>query len=127
MNRYLIRITKGLAVLVLAATFPAFAADPDSPSLETLRKAAEQGSADAQYELGILYEFGFNFPDHKAAAYAWYSKAAEQGNAIAAKRRDVVKGQLSSAELDRANTLIKPPVPPTSVSSTPPAGDTEQR
>jgi TPR repeat protein len=99
---------KILVPALLLIALPLFAADPQTAGLETLRQAAEQGNADAQYELGILYEFGYNFADHKAAAYAWYVRAAEQGNAAAAKRRDTLKGQLSAAEVDRAQTLAAP-------------------
>lgn len=93
-----------LAAIVLASA-PAFGAEEDSASLAALRAAAEQGRVDAQYELGILYEFGYNFPDHNAAAYAWYSRAADQGSAAAAKRRDLLRNQLSAAELERAQAM----------------------
>jgi TPR repeat protein len=92
---------------LLFIAFQALAVEPDSAGLETLRQAAERGDVDAQYELGILYEFGYNFTDHNAAAYAWYSRAAEQGSALASKRRDILKSQLSADEVARAQTLIK--------------------
>ena len=78
--------------------------------LEALRAAAEQGQPDAQYELGILYEFGFDFPDHKPAAFAWYTRAAEQGNARAAERRDLLKAALDPAQMQRAQALLAPGV-----------------
>lgn len=92
---------KALFLAGLLVCVPA-AADSDTASLETLRAAAEQGQADAQYELGILYEFGYNFPDHKTAAFAWYSRAAEQGNERAAKRRDLLQAELGPTEIERA-------------------------
>jgi TPR repeat protein len=101
---------KNLLFALLLATFPVLAAE-STASLETLRQAAVQGNVDAEYEIGILYEFGYNFPDHKAAAYAWYNRAAERGNALAAKRRDVLKSQLSAAEIERSQALLKSPAP----------------
>lgn len=93
--------------LLLAA--PVYATAPDSASLEALRAAAERGDADAQYELGILYEFGYDFPEHKLLAYAWYARAAAQGNAAAARRRDLLRGELGPADLDRARALLQTP------------------
>lgn len=93
-----------VAVMLMAG--PVLAAENDSASLEALRTAAEQGQVDAQYELGVLYEFGYNYPEHAIDAYVWYSRAAEQGNAAAAKRRDLLKARLSAAELERAQTKL---------------------
>lgn len=108
--------------ILITTSAAALAADPESAGLEALRQAALQGSADAQYELGILYEFGYRFADHKAAAYAWYSRAAEQGNALAGKRRDALKPHLGPADIGRGEALIASqtaPTVPTPLSSAP--------
>jgi TPR repeat protein len=47
------------------------------------RKAAEQGKAEAQNELGVLYTLGKGVPRDNLEANSWYSKAAEQGLAVA--------------------------------------------
>ena len=47
------------------------------------RKAADQGNADAQYNLGFAYDGGQGIPEDKAKAAKWYRKAADQGNALA--------------------------------------------
>jgi localization factor PodJL len=77
----------------------------DEPALEALRAAAARGDAAAQYEMGVLYEFGFNLPDNLPAALAWYMAAADQGNAQALKRRDLVQGQLPAAAVEEAQRL----------------------
>lgn len=46
-------------------------------------KAAEQGYAPAQTNLGDMHLLGFGTPQDYAAAVSWYSKAAEQGYARA--------------------------------------------
>ena len=52
--------------------------------IETLRKAAEQGNADAQYNLGVMYDEGTGgVPKDHAEALKWFRKAAEQGHAQA--------------------------------------------
>ncbi|MDR2188290.1 MAG: sel1 repeat family protein [Azonexus sp.] len=49
-----------------------------------IRKAAEQGYAEAQYQLGWLYDNDKIYSDDGyATAFAWYRKAAEQGYAPA--------------------------------------------
>ena len=45
-----------------------------------LRKAAEQGDAVAQNNLGLAYVNGQNVPQNYAEAVKWFRKAAEQGN-----------------------------------------------
>jgi TPR repeat protein len=47
------------------------------------RKAADQGYADAQFNLGSMYGKGQGVPQDKQAALEWYMKAAAQGNAFA--------------------------------------------
>lgn len=48
-----------------------------------IRKAAEQGSARAQFSLGVAYAKGQGVPQSNLQAAIWYRKAAEQGNASA--------------------------------------------
>jgi TPR repeat protein/tRNA A-37 threonylcarbamoyl transferase component Bud32 len=44
------------------------------------KAAAEQGHAEAQFELGKLHEEGGDVPEDKAEAARWYRMAAEQGH-----------------------------------------------
>ncbi|HSI61657.1 MAG TPA: tetratricopeptide repeat protein, partial [Candidatus Saccharimonadia bacterium] len=48
-----------------------------------VRKAADQGFAPAQSNLGVLYRNGDGVTRDDAQAAAWYQKAAQQGNAVA--------------------------------------------
>jgi TPR repeat protein len=50
---------------------------------ELLRRAADQGDAEAQNNLGIMYENGSGVPQNYATAVMWYRKAADQGDAKA--------------------------------------------
>ena len=47
------------------------------------RMAAEQGHAEAQYQMGFFYDCGIGIRSDKDEALKWYSKAAEQGYADA--------------------------------------------
>jgi uncharacterized protein len=48
-----------------------------------LRLAAEQGHAQAQHNLGFMYDSGQGVPQNDAEAMKWYRLAAEQGHADA--------------------------------------------
>lgn len=99
------RLALFVALLVSAATA--------SADLEQLRNAAQAGNVEAQLELGELYEFGFTMPQNAVPAYAWYSIAADRGNAKAAQRRDLLKSKMSSAELaegERQRAALSPTI-----------------
>ena len=66
-------VAGGLAVIVLSA----------QGDLYTVRQAAEQGDATAQFNLGVMYAKGEGVPQDDAAAVRWYRLAAEQGHASA--------------------------------------------
>jgi TPR repeat protein len=52
-------------------------------AVKLYRKSAEQGHADAQFNLGAMYDEGQSvFQDYREAV-KWYRKSAEQGTAIA--------------------------------------------
>ena len=68
------------AVSVLVAT-PSAAGVGQQESIEELRAAAEQGLADAQFNLGVMYKDGEGVPQDDAEAVRWYRLAAEQGEA----------------------------------------------
>lgn len=48
-----------------------------------LRRAAEQGHIDAQYYVGLMYDHSWGVPRNYEEARKWYLKAAQQGNAKA--------------------------------------------
>ncbi len=50
-------------------------------ALREWRPLAEQGDADAQHNLGVLYNTGRGVPQDYAKAVKWFRKAAEQGDA----------------------------------------------
>jgi TPR repeat protein len=47
------------------------------------QKAADQGNATAQNNLGVLYQNGQGVEQSEEMAAKWYQKAADQGYAIA--------------------------------------------
>jgi TPR repeat protein len=55
----------------------------DDGATATVRLAAEQGQADAQFAMGRRYEVGQGVPQNYFEAIKWYRLAAEQGHAKA--------------------------------------------
>ena len=44
------------------------------------RRAAVEGYASEQYNLGVMYQTGFGLPKDMAKAREWFQKAADQGD-----------------------------------------------
>jgi TPR repeat protein len=64
-------------------------AQDDALAAAWYRKAADQGNAKAQHNLGVLYNFGRGVAQDDAQAVAWFRKAADQGLADA---QDALRG-----------------------------------
>ena len=58
-------------------------AKDDAEAARWYRKAADQGNAGAQINLGLMYEHGRGVAKDDAEAVRWYRKAADQGDAAA--------------------------------------------
>ena len=69
------------AVAVLVALVVGVQAQ--TPEIDALRARAEQGDAEAQNNLGVMYATGEGVPEDDAEAVRWYRLAAEQGYAVA--------------------------------------------
>ena len=52
-------------------------------AMRVWRPLADQGNADAQYGLAVLYSHGYGVAEDDAEAEKWYRKAAEQGDSAA--------------------------------------------
>lgn len=116
-----------IAILILGLTaMPLLTGAQDLTSLEQMRQTAAQGSADAQLEMGILYEFGFNMPKNNVTALAWYLRAVEQGNALAARRRDQIMSGMTPEEIEAARKLsqeLAAQAPPATTTAPAPAAE----
>ena len=55
----------------------------DAETVKRYLKEAEQGNADAQYRLGVMYGNGYGVQQNDEESAKWYRKAAEQGHAYA--------------------------------------------
>jgi hypothetical protein len=78
-----------------------------------LRRAAEQGYAEAQFNLGTLYySMSVRHPnpgvsDARIEAYRWFHLAAGQGHLRANAWCETLNLQLTNAELDEGNRRVR--------------------
>jgi hypothetical protein len=79
--------------------------EDDAKAVHWYRKAAEQGSAKAHISLGLMYYKGEGVPEDFVRAYAWTSIAAAQGDEITKKNKDIIKGQMTPAQIAEAQKL----------------------
>jgi len=84
------KIITGLTLSLLLASGVAVAADHDKgllaynsgdfkTALAEWTPLAEQGYANAQYNLGVMYDYGEGVPENDKTAVKWFTLAAEQG------------------------------------------------
>ena len=74
-------------------------------AIKWYKRAAEQGVAIAQFQLGAMYEKGQGVPQEFTRAYMWWTIAAEQGVEKARKKRDGIKSKMNSSQIKLAQTL----------------------
>jgi GYF domain 2/Sel1 repeat len=73
----IVRVLLFLGIVAVVAA--AAAINVKKPNeVESLLRAANQGGAEAQNDLGIMYENGSGVPQNYVTAVAWYRKAADQ-------------------------------------------------
>jgi TPR repeat protein len=87
LKRILVGVVGALTLVGAAFAEPwedamaAYERDEYATALQLWRPLAEQGDADAQAHLGVMYEMGQGVPQDYAEAVKWYRLAAEQGHA----------------------------------------------
>jgi hypothetical protein len=71
------------------------------------RPLAEQGHAEAQFNLGVMHYEGWGVPWDIVQAHMWLSLAATQGNSVAQKYRDIVASRLIPDQIAEAQRLAR--------------------
>ncbi len=86
-TRLSLSVVIGLVFTLLAPAWADYQAAGDAynrgdydTALKEWRPLAEQGDADAQFNLGVMYDQGLGVPQDYQEAVRWYRRAAEQGN-----------------------------------------------
>jgi uncharacterized protein len=69
-------------------------------------KAAEQGFANAQFNLGMMYAKGQGIPQSYVKAYMWWCLAAARGISAATANRDHLAKLMTPAQVSEVHKLI---------------------
>ena len=116
MNRLLIL---PVLLLTLLVGNPAFSADFQkgvdaydrrdyATALREWKPLAEQGNADAQNNLGVIYNNGWGVLLDFVRAHMWFNIAATSGDSkYAYKYRDIVAKRMNSAQISEAHKLVR--------------------
>jgi TPR repeat protein len=75
-------------------------------ALWLLRPLAEQGDAQSQAALGLMYYDGRGVPQNYVLAHMWLSLAL-RGEKLAAKARDMVAAKMTPAQIAEAQKLAR--------------------
>ena len=104
--------TLALSVLALMLIAPwVLGQDPDA--ITEIRRQAEQGDADAQYNLGYRYATGIGVPQDRAEAARWLRLAADQGHIQAEDFLGRMPPMGSQRATDNvAETALREAIPP---------------
>jgi TPR repeat protein len=70
-------------------------------------KAAEQGHANAQYDLGLMYSEGNGVPQDNVEAYKWFTLAAGNGVLMAKQFRKDITPKMTPAQITEAQRLAR--------------------
>ncbi len=87
--------------------FKAYQRGDYATALRIFRQLADQGNANAQGNLGLMYEKGKGVPQDYVQAHMWYNLAAAQGQKDAGKVRDSLAGKMTPAQIAEAQRLAR--------------------
>ncbi|MGE3259322.1 MAG: tetratricopeptide repeat protein [Geobacter sp.] len=71
------------------------------------QKAADQGHASAQYNLGIVYENGYGITQNYSIAHMWYNIAGANGKAGAVEGRNRIAQRMTPQQISEAQKLAE--------------------
>ena len=76
-------------------------------AVKWFRKSAEQGNANAQNNLGVMYENGDGVLKDSAEAHAWYNNASANGVEAAKKNLSDIEKTMNPDQISDANKLAR--------------------
>ena len=77
----------------------------DAEAVKWYRKAADQGLARGQYNLGVMYYNGDGVQENNVRAYVWLSMSKTQGDEDAKKAVEIVKNKMTKQQIAQAQAL----------------------
>ena len=77
----------------------------DAEAVKWCRQSADQGDADAQFNLGVMYFSGEGVPENFVHAYVWWSMAKTQGHENAKGNLEILKPLMTKQQIAQAQSL----------------------
>ena len=75
--------------------------------VKACREAAEQGDAEAQFNIGVMYDNGRGVPQDDAQAHMWFNLAGARGHEKAREARDAVRARMTPEQVAEAQRLAR--------------------
>ena len=85
----------------------AYDAGDYATAMKEWRPLAEQGNADAQYNLGFMNSNGNGVPQDDVEAVKWYRLAADQGDADARGNKEIVEKKMTKQQIAEGQRLSR--------------------
>ncbi len=82
-------------------------AQDSAEAIRWFRLAAEQGHANAQYNLGLICVTGEGVLQDNIRAHMWYNIASFNGLEEASKWKDGIAAKMTSAEISEAQKMAR--------------------
>ena len=76
-------------------------------AFKEFKSLAERGLADAQYNLGVMYDSGNGVQQDYVLAYMWYTLAETRGDEGAIKNRGLVAAEMTREQIAEAQRLAR--------------------
>ena len=100
-------MTVRIQAFVVTCVFLCLPVLAHSSGLSEIRKAAQQGNAGAQGNLGLMYREGQGVLQNYIQAHKWLNLAAAGGNSYARAARGAVEQMMTRDQIAKAQTLAQ--------------------
>ena len=81
--------------------------EDDREAVKWYTLAAEQGYADAQFNLGLMYANGEGVLEDYVYAYMWWNIASSLGNENATRPKEIVAEKMTRSQIAEAQQLSR--------------------
>ena len=102
-HKKIIHLTTTIVLLITLIGYPV---SLKSQTFEDYKKMAAQGDSEAQYHLGLCYEFGRGVARNRQIAIEWWQKAARQGHALAQAQLKLCHNSANKAPKDTTEETV---------------------
>ena len=76
-------------------------------AVRLFRLSAEQGYANAQYNLGQMYYKGQGVLQDYKEAHMWFNLSGSNGRKVAIKYRNIVEKRMSPSQIEKAQEMAR--------------------